>query len=420
MNIHKLLTFFLFLFVLASCRKEEFKQVAEGETIPHEEITILLKEVLDASSYTIFKAAWQRSNMERIVTAGGKQTPHTLLVPTDEAFIADGLTLAAVSTMEPALLDSILLYHTLIGTYDPRSVSGKTGSSPGISMLKNMNLRLPATEIANRTDQYAYRQYLGIVDGELMINGAKSGKLPAVMAKNGTLWPINKVLHRPTKTILAALQQDGRFGMYLGMLETMDADWLNDTYGVLPRAPFQNGWVVKEDYFGDNVNMDLTTIFAPTDEVFHQAGFENLEALQAFNRSRPVPYLDWDTYQVVGGYAADSLLALNRFGVLLAPTDPNVSPRYNQMVFYINDFTNENLSEFNVTAGTELSFPPYVMPLEFGRDASGRVTVKAKGSPHPAATVVEQINTLMGPIHVIDKFIPTKEFKFDVTVNGSR
>ncbi|WP_158275320.1 fasciclin domain-containing protein [Pedobacter sp. HMWF019] len=411
MNRHTLFAFCLLLIALASCRKEEYKAVTEGEKIPHEELTLTLKEAMNASSYTLFKAAWHRSNMESLLNAEGKNVPHTLLVPTDEAFIADGLTLSAINSMEPRLLDSILLYHTIVGTFDPKGVESKLGSSMGHSMLKNENLRVRAVEVQNRFDVYAYRQYLGILNGELMVNGQKSGKLPAVLAKDGTLWPVNKVLHKPTKTMLSALQEDGRFGMYLGMLETLDQLWLEDSYGIYPRDPYSKGWVLRYDPFGENVNIDLTTIFAPTDAVFHQSGFPDLDALIAFNNSRPRPYLDLDTYKMVGGYAADSLLALNRFGIQFIPYS-DYSKDYNQMVFYVNDFTNENLSDFNVMVSQDVGLKAYKMPLDFGRDANGRTLVKAKQSPHPAATVVEQINTLMGPIHVIDRLIPTKEFKF--------
>lgn len=411
MNRHKLFAFCLLLIALASCRKEEYKPVIDGEKIPHEELTLVLKEALDASSYTLFKAAWQRSNMEALLNAEGKDIPHTLLVPTDEAFIADGLSLSVINGMEPRLLDSLLLYHTVIGAFDPEGVRTKVGSSMGTSMLRNENLRLRAAEIQNRFDQYAYRQYLGIVDGELMINGQKSGNLPVVLTKNGTLWPINKVLHKPTKTILSALQEDGRFGMYLGMLEMLEQLWMEDSMGIFPRDPYTKGWVLRYDPFGENVNIDLTTIFAPTDAVFHQAGYPDLDALIAFNNSRPRPYLNWDTFQMEGGYAADSLLALNRFGVQFIPYS-DYAKEYNQMVFYVNDFTNDNLADFNVMVTQGAGLKAYKMPLEFGRDASGRTTVKAKQSPHPVSTVVETINTLMGPIHVIDKLIPAKEFKF--------
>jgi uncharacterized surface protein with fasciclin (FAS1) repeats len=411
MNRHKLFAFCLLLLALASCRKEEYKPVIDGEKIQHEELTTTLKEALDASSYTLFKAAWKRSNMDKLLNEAGKNIPHTLLVPTDEAFITEGLTLSVINDMEPRLLDSLLLYHTVLGAFDPVSVAAKSGSSQGISLLKNLNLRLRATEIQNRFDQYAYRQYLGILAGELMINGEKSGKLPAVITANGTLWPINRVLHKPTKTILTALQEDGRFGMYLGMLEMLDQLWMEDAMGIFPRTPYTAGWVLRYDPFGENVNMDFTTIFAPTDAVFQQAGYPDLDALVAFNNSRPRPYLDWETFTMAGGYAADSLLALNRFGVQFIPYS-DYAKEYNQMVFYINDFSNDNLSDFNVMVSQESGMKAYKMPLEFGRDASGRILVKAKQSPHPAATVVEQINTLMGPIHVIDRLIPTKEFKF--------
>jgi hypothetical protein len=105
---------------------------------------------------------------------------------------------------------------------------------------------------------------------------------------------------------------------------------------------------------------------------------------------------------------------MHRWGRLFEP--------YNNMVgkglpmpdiFYANDLNNRLLGNYTLTTSNDGNLPVYKMPLDFGLDANGRVTVKAKESPYPAATVIEKdINTLMGPIHVVDRLIPPKDFKY--------
>eukprot|EP01132_Coremiostelium_polycephalum_P020846 gene20846-24771_t len=124
-NALKLFAICLLLLTLASCRKKEFQPEVEGAKIPTQDINMTLKEALETSSFTLFKAAWKKSNMNSILEKKGNKAPFTLLVPTDAACVAGGLTQEFINKTAPELLDSILLYHTLVGSTDAKTLSGR-------------------------------------------------------------------------------------------------------------------------------------------------------------------------------------------------------------------------------------------------------------------------------------------------------
>jgi len=405
----KLLTCCLLLFMLAGCRKDEFMPEVEGEKIPHEELTVTMKELLAASPYTLFKAAWQRSDMEQMIKERGSKFPYTLLVPTDAAFIADGLTLDVINSTAPALLDSILLYHTLEGNIIADDLKKSEERYIGKTLLKNPNLTVKDHLNPGGGVMYTYFQYLKVTDGELFINGKRAGKTPPVQANDGLFQPINQVLHKPTKTILEVLREDGRFGMYLEMNERADA-----LYAELTEYSFPHDFTQGLTFIpNSNYNIVFSSIFAIPDEAFRQAGFNTVDDILALNDRNPLPYLDWNTFTVVGGFATDSLVAYHRWGTLFSPVDPSsgagVTAPSN---FYSSDLNNSLLSDYIiVSAGTNGSVSPYINPLDFSKE-DGKIKVKVKGSDYPAASIVESdINTLMGPVHVVDHLLLPKGFK---------
>jgi uncharacterized surface protein with fasciclin (FAS1) repeats len=388
--------------------------VPEGAAIPHTDITITLKEVLTASPYTLFKAAWERSDMNSIIKAKGNKAPFTLLAPTDAAFIADGLTLDVINKTTPALLDSILLYHTISSGLSLDDIKNRKDSFKGLSLLQNPYLKVaPAAGINGPTtfDIYSYLQYIKVDDGTLLINGKACGKLVPTEAKDGLLWPIDHVLHKPTKTLMEALQDDGRFGMYIELGLQNDALYNELTYGIVVHD-FTQGLVLLPYYA--NYNVTFSSVYAIPDAVFHAAGFQTVEDVMKLNDRNPLPTVDWDTYSVVGGLATDTLVSYHRWGTMFSYYDVNSGRGdINALNFYSPDLTNAVLNNYTVvTSGTYGTYPIYPMPLDFGKQ-NGAITVNVKGSNHPVAKITESdINTLMGPIHVVDHFMVPKNFKF--------
>ncbi|EDM35169.1 hypothetical protein PBAL39_16846 [Pedobacter sp. BAL39] len=404
----------LALLSLAACRKEEFQPEVEGIQIPHEDLTTTWSEALEASPYTLFKAAWKRSDMNSIIEKRGVQAPLTLLIPTDAAFLADGLTLDVINTTSPDLLDSLLLYHVISQDIEPRALSQRTENLVGITMLENTYLRLPGFENQYQTDPYLYRHYLGMSGNDLLINGKKADAQTPTVTKNGTIWPIGHLLKKPTKTMMQVLEEDGRFSMYVGIMTLTDQLWTDASYDFYPRSsPFKPGLIV--DPIGWGPNIIFRSIFAPTDEAFHEAGFHSVDDLMALNNRVPLPYLNEETFEMVGtGYVTDTLLTMHRWGKLFKQADGWGYGTETPDIFYSNDLNNTLLTDYPLTTkGYTGSLPIVYAQFDFSKNAEGKVTMKVKGSAAPAATVIEgDINTLMGPIHVVNRLMPPKEFKY--------
>jgi len=410
MKIIKLLVYCSFFFTIVSCRKAEFMPEVEGQPVPHVDITISLKEVLAASPYTLFKAAWERSNMNKILKDKGSKAPFTLLVPSDSAFIAEGLTLEMINKTSPELLDSVLLYHTLVGNLKVEDFKKRDDRFTGKSMLENPDLRVkPSISGSAPFDPYFYLQYLKFTDGALFINGKKQSTATPVQAKDGVLWPVNHVLHKPTKTILQVLQEDGRFGMYLELNERSDALFIQCSEGAYIHD-FTAGITLIQN---GNYNVSFTSVFAIPDDVFHKAGFNTVDDIMALNDRNPLPYINYDTYTMVGGLATDSLIAYHRWGGLFAYTDPSTGKGIESPTnFYTNDLVNSILSDYTLfSSGYSGKIPVYKNPLDFSREG-GTVKVKVKGTSSPGAAITEgDINTIMGPVHVVDRLLIPKDFK---------
>ncbi|WP_367865540.1 fasciclin domain-containing protein [Pedobacter sp. WC2423] len=411
MKLIKLLTCCLLFVTLASCRKAEFMPEAEGQPVPHTDITITLKEVLTASPYTLFKAAWERSNMNGILKAKGNKAPFILLVPSDAAFIADGLTLEVINKTTPELLDSVLLYHVIAGNMKVEDFKISENRFAGRSLLENPDLRVkPAVSGAAPSDPYFYLQYLKYADGALFINGKKESTTAPVQAKDGVLWPVDHVLHKPTKTLLQVLQEDGRFGMYLELTERTDA-----LFAELSEGNVQHDFKMGLTYLPSHANFNVVfnSIFAIPDEVFHKAGYQTVDDILALNDRNPLPYFDYETYSMVGGLATDTLVAYHRWGAMLSYNDPQTGRGEEGLTnFYSNDLTNSLLSNYTIVgSGSYGKLPVYTNPLEFSKEA-GVVKVNVKGADHPAAAITDaDINTIMGPVHVVDHLIVPKGFK---------
>lgn len=406
-----LLVFFALILLMTSCIKDEFMPVPEGQIIPPDEATVSLKEVMDAAPYSLFKAAWMRSNMETKLKIYGEHAKFTLLVPTDAALVAEGMTLEVINNTPAEALDELLMYHTIASRVSPRDLAQRLDNTMEISILNNSSLRVSPLSPSNSggSDPYFYRQYLKVQQGHLYINGKDAGNIQPIAAKNGILWPIKRLLHKPTKTMLEALKQDGRFGIYLDVMEKGAQQWFAATR--LTRLWTTD--LVVGNRSAPQVNITFSSLLAPTDAAFQAAGFANADAVIAMNNQRPLPYRNGSV--AVGLLASDDMLTLHRWSDLIFPTNAQRAVgRKNSTIFYSNDLNNDLLANYILRDGTyNANLPVQLMPLEFGKTTSGAITIKSKGSTHIPAVVIDgDINTIMGPIHAVDHLIPTADFKF--------
>lgn len=443
MNIRNLRSIILCssLLLLAACTKSEFLPDPEGSQVPFQpEATQTVEELLAASPAKLYYSAWQKSNIKTILKAKSNKLVYTVFAPNDAAMQAAGLTTSAIAQMPIAELDSLMMFYTTLGPVTQTELTQRTDNFLVKTLLEQPGLYLPYYENtgtgANQYDLYFYKNYVGIKGESLLINGKNLGKLNYLPATDGGLYVLEKTIEKPTKTILEALAADGRFTIFLesqrladeNYIETMIND-MEPLFGyrpspeeVLPyissRKLYRVGWGINEPiypgYIGPNIT--ISTLFAPTDEAFHKAGFQTLADVMKFNeRSAGTIRFDENTFNGVGGYPMDTVYNFHRdWGRMFQPVTSGGDKAYaNTTVFYGN-VLNAALNNYMVNlGGNPTSDFAYKMPIEFS-SVNNSIQMKAKGSEYPAATVTEtDINTLNGPIHVVDHLIFPKGFKLN-------
>ncbi len=412
----------LLVIVCASaCRKEEFMPEPQGEKVPYAGADSTLQQILAGPGYGLLAKAWQKSGMDAVLASWGHNTMFTLLAPDDAAMRAAGLDEAGIGSASKETLDSMLMFHTLIGAIDNTSFASLPASVGVRTMLVNPvfteRLNAPGSAV-ERDSVYRYHQYLAIKDRQLLVSGRATGNAAPAYAKNGVIWKIGRVLKPAGKNMRQLLEGDPRFTLYIAALqlaektyETIEGlDPLSQPPFMFYNATFNTSTPqIDWDCYCNVMEYGLVernSIFAPTNEAFEKAGLRTVDDIRALNdRSKPV--FDFDNYTVKGRSVLDSLLYMHTWGRQRSFYGLEIPP-----VFYNNDLIPEIVNGFGLKP-PDYYAPPVPSPLEFSKDANGRIQLQWKGSGTEKATVIEaDIETIQGPIHAIDRLIVPPGFHF--------
>lgn len=425
-NIKRSFVMGMLVFSITSCSKREFMPEPLGEEIPSPERPSVIA-ALTASSNTLFKAAWERVNMDQILKQEAPKFKVTILVPSDEAMIKAGLTAAAIAQTNIKDLTAIVRFHVVKAEF--------TLGSLKISAAQSFNTMLTNPELlegqkdgdyAMISVPYTYRQFLDTDGTSLIANGKKTSTGKEIIVANGNLLPIGIVLEYPKKQMLDILKADGRFKLYLEALSIsrqLYDSFLLETFAE-PRPGSMEYWMdvntMTPGNFKASRKSDVSrlTLFAPTDEAFRHAGINSAADFVALNDrnpydgfsqietdkllrlhvqgfATPVLEIDWDNFDIEPGAAIYT----------------TASGGAANMVFFSNLLNPQHLGNYVTSTLGEHGTYTY-LDLDFGKDASGKITVKQKGATTEAAIIVEEnINSLQGPIHVVNRLIIPKDFK---------
>jgi uncharacterized surface protein with fasciclin (FAS1) repeats len=410
MKLH-ILIILAFGLACASCNKEEFMPAPIGNPIPYQETKKTVQEALQESPYTCFATAWRRSNMEKILKGLNPKIAISIFVPENKAFEALGYTVASINRTPVATLDSLLLFHTAANQVLPEKLNPHSANYLFLTLLSNKNYIERYGQMNSEFREYLYRHYFNVEDNKSIVDGKVSGNAgDIIVGSNGTLIPINKVLVRPQKDIKETLEADGRFGLYLSALALNDDFYLNN-FGF--PADHLDRFSSKGMFVG------FSSVFAPTDEAFHKVGIYSTEDIEKLN-SRSTPYTLEDYFTVSNYLPSDSILNnhLWRYnGIYVRNVDPSynstyISPTANPIYFYSNDLKNEILGNYVTVYNTERWVNIFYNNLDFIRNES-QIKIKVKDSDAEPATVIEaDIHTFNGVVHVVDRLLIPKGFKF--------
>jgi hypothetical protein len=312
----------------------------------------------------------------------------------------------------------------------------------------------------NSSPNFPWRIFLGAQQGDLLVNRKVVGKVAdASVAKNVTICNIVKILQKPLISTREWLVRDGRFSLFLAIRRYNDSVYNSlcgqtNSYVDLPWESHQFAaaswgvgyagaqvfyptldYLANQQYYYDpndqaihtKHNLVMHTLLAPTDEAFHQAGFNTLNDLITFDQRTqlyPVPSEDWwNNFSYCSGYfPIDSVLCLHLFGLNPYPTyGPLTADGLNagraglmpatSILYYSNLFR----SGFLNGPGSTVSGPDnrVTNPLDYF-PSGNTVKIRAKGSNYEAATITDaDIETYNGIIHVVDRLLVPPGFKLN-------
>lgn len=428
------------IIALGACRKTEFMPDPEGAKVPFENTaTKTVEELLTTSAAKIFYSAWQKSNVKDLLKSKGDKISYTVFAPSDAAMQGAGLSASVITQMPVNEVDSLIMFYTSIGGLSKENLSGRQESTMVKSLLNRPDLYSAYYEGdgtgQQQYDPYYYKHYVALKNDELLVNGKSTGKLNYTQAKDGAFYVIDKAIEKAYKSVMQTLKDDGRFTIFLEAQRLSDEQYIDKIasdieplFGYKPDAEeiktayattrkyYEMGWGVNKPPYQGFVgkNVDETTTFAPTDEAFKKAGFQTAADVLKFNERGEGVRFDDNFFQAIGSYPMDSVFTYHRdWGRMFGTIDPTYGlGAPNATVFYSNDLQPALLNEYYVSiGGTANPKYGYKMPLEFSIDGN-TVKIKVKGSEHTAAKVIEtDINTMNGPIHVIDNLLLPKGFK---------
>lgn len=234
--------------IATSCKKDD----DEMPVISDENIVEI---VVSDNNFSLLEAAVKHADLVATLSGNG---PFTVFAPTNEAFAAAGLdTEAKINALPKETLKKILLYHVA------------SASIPASTIPATANT---AVNSAADLDLYVTKTDKGV-----FINGATVTQAD-IMATNGIIHVINKVLMPPSGNIVEVAQGNPNFSFLVAAVLRASQGPTNVANVLSGDGPF--------------------TVFAPTNQAFMDAGFANVAAIQAADPAALTSIL---TYHVVAG-----------------------------------------------------------------------------------------------------------------------
>jgi uncharacterized surface protein with fasciclin (FAS1) repeats len=208
---------------------------------------------------------------------------YTVMVPSDSAMMAAGLTPAVINSLSPDSLQKIVGYHLVLGLYGDSSVLDNDTLTALLPSLRRDPSSVPEGAGQAGFAPVYYQQNLYIWNrGALYINGIASGAGKPVKASNGWIYPVNRVLFAPSRSVWDLLQSRPELSLYVAAIRLTDSiNTYNYVYGqVYDSALFSNVYVHGVPNYPYPVLTNVT-VLAPTNDAFAQAGFHTVDDLRS-------------------------------------------------------------------------------------------------------------------------------------------
>lgn len=419
---HMIANLLIAMLLMNACSDQEFLPPAIGEPIPFEDKNLKrLDEILGTDNNQLFAKVWKKSNLKPMFAE--KKANYTLLLPSNAAMEKAGYNQSRIDAMDANSADSLIWYYTFAEEITKQNLTDAIGNIKYLSLLKNTNwqiLRPYSYQFGYLPYQYAH--YMKVTDGKLFSNGIEIGKADdSYPVANGYVWPIQEMIKVPTLDFYDVFEKDPRFSMCIEIKKRSD-----DIHDQNFRKLFKEINRYETGKYRDNSrlyynnwakpitkNVLYDTMFLPTNDAFKAAGFQSVDDVIEWNKRAPALKLkQYTSSSYEGGFPSDTIINYHigwgrenqlynpLFGKTEGPTPT---------VFYANDLKSDWISSYLVNKGSN-NFQ-LVMPFYFATNDKGQVQVWLKESNAPKATIVETIQTVQGPVHVVDRLFIPKDFK---------
>ncbi|ROT62841.1 hypothetical protein C7M84_019293 [Penaeus vannamei] len=204
-----------FLGLLVSSRAGTYGPTRRQETIA---------EVLSGRGFSTLLQLVERAGLAETAAEGG---PFTILAPTEEAFAALDPTLRNFLLSDVEALTTTLLYHVVLGSVVGSDLEDdlELWSAAGSVLKVNVDASLILPYLALLPSVLTFH----VPFPEVSINGVRVQRTD-LLASNGVVHVLEKVLLPPKLSIVEALAGDGRFSTLVAaisladLFETLDSD----------------------------------------------------------------------------------------------------------------------------------------------------------------------------------------------------
>lgn len=310
----------LLMMSTSACIKQSDSPMGKSDQLQFAEGN-LKKELSRIDTLSLFRQALDRIGFTpRLETSNA----FTIFAPGDQAMKAAGLDAAKIQSIELDSLNMIISYHIIPGALD-------NGSLESLPITKFMEtLRKDTIEIPFQGSKIQ-STYMSLQRGDKQyVNGFAFNLHPQIVASNGYIYPIAKFMTEPSidesRTLWEVIEADPDLSMFKASIELLDSIKLSSAYEEreifgFDAYPAPDVPVLQRRKYDPLTStfyeLSMTSVFAPTNQAFYDAGFNTIDDLRqlAFRTPYGVKFSmsdDGTEYFISFRYSSlDTLLARN-------------------------------------------------------------------------------------------------------------
>ena len=281
---HQLAAICLLLLSATGCIKKSDSPI--GKSDPLQFTAGNLKKELDRmDTLSLFRKALDRIGFTPRLESNNA---FTIFAVGDQGMRAEGLDEAKIQSIQLDSLNKIISYHIIPGAIDNGAMES-LAITKFIQTLRNDTVSIPfqGSKIRNT--------YMSVQRGDKQyVNGLAFELHPQIVAANGYIYPVGKFMREPlideSKTLWDIIVADPELSLFRESLELLDSIKQSSAYeereifgfDAYPDSDVPALQARKYDPLtGRFTESVMTSVFAPTNQAFYDAGFNSIDDVRA-------------------------------------------------------------------------------------------------------------------------------------------